>query len=403
MTHSEKYQKLAKVFTPASPVEDRSLFAGRLEQLASLWQVLDLRGMHGILYGERGVGKTSLINILKIILEASQTAKDLIVAKHSCYSQDDFEEVWKKIFQEIKIPNRFMVGEDRSQRPAARLDGYTRLSSIIKDDYTYTSREIVRTLSNIRVDKVVIILDEFDRLDSRFDKKLFADVIKNVSDAHQNIKIIIVGVSDDVNSLVGQHESIRRNLKEVNMPLMPPAELREIVLKGLSLLDLRISDENLSTIVELSAGYPYYTHQICYHACYMAIGSDKIFLDDAAIKYSIGQTIQDSKETIRHTFQGATMANQKNFFKEVLYACAICNTDEHGYFQASDLERILSRILGRQAKVQQFARHLTKLSSPERGNVLICYGNSRKKRYKFTDPLMRAYIQMIAYTQGVAP
>lgn len=402
MRDLNKLDLLEKIFTPAAPLEDQALFAGRLEQLAELMLLTRQKGMHGILYGERGVGKTSLVNIFKLITEASYDKNSVIVAKISCYSEDDFEEVWQKVFQEIKVPNRLFAGEERGDKPAARLDGTRRLSAVIKDDFTYTSKNIVRTLSNLKTEKLIIIFDEFDRLEDRFDKKLFADVIKNISDSHGHVKFIIVGVSEDVTNLIGEHTSIRRNLKEVHISLMKNEELREIIEKGLDKLEITIENEAKESIVALSGGYPYYTHMLAYYAAFTSIstGKDAIGMDD--VYFAAKKAVEDSKEVIRQAFQLAILANQKNNYKEVLYACALCNTDEHNFFQASDLERIMTSIMGRTFKVPQYSRHLSSLTTQDRGSILICIGGSRKKKYKFKDPLMRTYVRLLAFQAGVA-
>ena len=70
MTEEEDQELFAKgidagrVFTPTTPVDERALFAGRSEQLRTVIDVVRQKGQHEIDYGERGVGKTSLMNVL---------------------------------------------------------------------------------------------------------------------------------------------------------------------------------------------------------------------------------------------------------------------------------------------------------------------------------------------------
>lgn len=52
------------VFTPAVPISSDSLFAGRSTQISKLVDAINQRGQHAVLFGERGVGKTSLANVL---------------------------------------------------------------------------------------------------------------------------------------------------------------------------------------------------------------------------------------------------------------------------------------------------------------------------------------------------
>ena len=48
------------LFRPRTPVDESRLFAGRFEQVKTLVDVIYEPGGHAIIYGERGVGKTSL-------------------------------------------------------------------------------------------------------------------------------------------------------------------------------------------------------------------------------------------------------------------------------------------------------------------------------------------------------
>ena len=55
-----KYARVAEVFTPGAPIDSLDLFAGRIEQIKDVLTAVVQRGQHLVLYGERGVGKTSL-------------------------------------------------------------------------------------------------------------------------------------------------------------------------------------------------------------------------------------------------------------------------------------------------------------------------------------------------------
>src|SRR5688572_20504882 len=55
---------LRDIFTPTQPVTQRSRFAGRLGLLARLISIIEEQRSHVVVYGERGIGKTSLMHIL---------------------------------------------------------------------------------------------------------------------------------------------------------------------------------------------------------------------------------------------------------------------------------------------------------------------------------------------------
>ena len=53
----------SQAFNPSGPVSDRDLFAGRESQLTDILGAVGQSGQHAILFGERGVGKTSLASL----------------------------------------------------------------------------------------------------------------------------------------------------------------------------------------------------------------------------------------------------------------------------------------------------------------------------------------------------
>lgn len=60
--------EISSLFTPASPINEKSLFADRPVQVRKALETISQRGQHAIIYGERGVGKTSLANVLSEFL-----------------------------------------------------------------------------------------------------------------------------------------------------------------------------------------------------------------------------------------------------------------------------------------------------------------------------------------------
>ena len=66
---------VTEAFSPGSPVQERDLFSGRGSQIASLEDAVNQRGKHGIVFGERGVGKTSLANVLSRSLGDKEMAR----------------------------------------------------------------------------------------------------------------------------------------------------------------------------------------------------------------------------------------------------------------------------------------------------------------------------------------
>src|SRR5436305_942507 len=59
-----KRVRLRNAFTPSQPVVDPEMFAGRKGVLQNLIRSVEDERLHIIVYGDRGVGKTSLLRML---------------------------------------------------------------------------------------------------------------------------------------------------------------------------------------------------------------------------------------------------------------------------------------------------------------------------------------------------
>jgi replication-associated recombination protein RarA len=67
-TWENRKNQLNDLYSPSAPINSEKLFYGRKEQLNKIHEAVDERGLHIVLYGERGVGKTSMANILTVSL-----------------------------------------------------------------------------------------------------------------------------------------------------------------------------------------------------------------------------------------------------------------------------------------------------------------------------------------------
>src|ERR1044072_6621174 len=102
-TAASKTQKLVLVgeaFRPTAPVDDRELFAGRERQRGEVISAVTQVAYHVVLYGERGVGKTSLARVMAAIFN-QPGVRQFQAAMVSCHTDDTFESLWTNIFRRL--------------------------------------------------------------------------------------------------------------------------------------------------------------------------------------------------------------------------------------------------------------------------------------------------------------
>jgi Cdc6-like AAA superfamily ATPase len=381
-----------RVFTPTAPIDERSLFAGRTQQLRQILDAVHQKGQHAIVFGERGVGKTSLANVLRTFLSIP-TGESILTPRYNCSGVDTLESIWRNMLADIQmsVPG---VGFEAQPRPQP----YNFADLLPEQLSPDAIRRSVGTLAKSVVP--IFIIDEFDRLPKDV-RRAFADIIKSLSDHAVPATMILVGVADSVDQLIEEHQSIERALVQVHMPRMSAGEIAEIVDKGLARLGLEIEQDARERIVLLSQGLPHYTHLIALHAVREAIDGGQRIVTVDTVNGSIIKAMGGVQQSIRSAWNRAISSPRKdNLFSEVLLACALAKTDELGYFAAQDVRGPIRAITGRPYDIPSFAQHLNEFADEKRGSILQKTGRKRHYRYRFTNPLMQPFVVMQGFARG---
>lgn len=380
-------------FSPSAPIDEKALFAGRIGQVGQILGAISQRGQHAVIFGERGVGKTSLANVLSPWLQAA--GQQVFAARINCDGGDDFTSTWRKMFSEIEVISRtrragFEAHPDETPVPFST----TLPDRLAPDDV----RKALTSVSSTAL--TVLIFDEFDRLESGDVQKLFADTIKSLSDHSVAATVLLVGVADTVDALIAQHHSVERALVQVPMKRMTRDELAEIVHKGLDRLGMTIDTEAQRNIVALSQGLPHYTHSLALHATRAALESDETNLRKEHVDAAVNKAVEGAQESIRSAYHKAIRSPRKqNLYADVLLACALADTDELAYFSAGAIREPLRKITGKNYEIASFAQHLANLCDATRGPILQRTGVKHRFMYRFSNPLMQPFVTMRGFSE----
>ena len=370
-----------ELFSPGAPIDESKLLAGRSAQIEKLLDAVMQRGQHAILYGERGVGKSSLANVFATKLLSPSRHLQLIHI--NCHPEDDYDAIWRKVFKRLDVDG---------------INVATRYNEVIGQD------DVVIEMARFALNAlVIIILDEFDQVQNAATREAMANTIKNLSDRSVRATVILVGIADSVEQLVADHESVSRCLRHVPMHRMFSSELREIVDKRLARLGMTIQPDAMAQIVAISRGLPHYTHLVGQRSAKTALTRQSLVVDlddvDAAMPESVGQINQ---VIVRQYHQATISPRKENLYKDVLLAAALSQIDDLGYFAPADLQIPLARVMGRdETKVSLFGQHLKNLCEADHGRILEAVGVSRKYRYRFSEPMMQPFILMSARSRNI--
>lgn len=390
MSDMQRVISLSQAFSPSAPIDQQALFAGRWSQMTDVINAVNQKGQHAILFGERGVGKTSLSRVLSASTVGGTRISGATI---NCDSTMNFSSLWHKIAREITITTtKNAVGFT-----GIPIDSNSNLTGHLPSEVT---PDDVRYLLS-RLGKTLIVIDELDRLTDPHITALLSDTIKTLSDHAVDSTLLLVGVADSVDSLISEHQSVERALIQVRMPRMSVPELHEIVNKGLHKTSMTILPEARSKIAELSQGLPHYTHLLALNAAQRAATLDRTEVTVEDVRAAIDKALSGAQQSIISAYHKATNSPRENLYPQVLLACSLAEVDGLGFFAASDVREPLSKIMQKNYAIPAFSQHLNAFCEEIRGPILKRIGTARKYRFRFENPLMQPFVAMLGLKNGL--
>jgi hypothetical protein len=238
-----------------------------------------------------------------------------------------------------------------------------------------------------------------------------ADTIKNLSDHTVAATIILVGVADTVEQLIGEHKSIQRALVQIQMPRMEVEERKEILTGGITTFNALCKDfqidfdeESKNLIAFFSRGMPNFVHLLGLHATLWAIEAENQHITKDHVFSCMNNSLQGVEHSTKAAYQKAIgSAHANNLYRQVLTACALARTDAMGFFSAGNVREPLSRIMNKKVEIPKFAHHLDEFIDVKRGPVIQRVGEPRNYRFRFIDPMMEAYALMRGFEDNIVP
>ena len=384
---SRRLIELEAAFRPSAPVDNEDLFSGRVRQLADVQEAIGALGEHAVIFGERGVGKTSLAATCADI--ALHTGK--IAIRINCDQSDNYATIWQKVIDEFPIAAD-SAPDDRKEAIRSATERATEVL-LYPDTPTPLGPSQVRIAFRhiTAVAPLVIFLDEFDQLSDTGTLGLISNTIKLLSDQIEDVTLIPVGVGDDVDELIAGHQSIQRNLVQVRMPRMNREEIEGILDKGLAKLGMSIEPTARAFIRIVPRGLPQYAHMLAQEGARQALLNDQTTITISHVVSGMQSSFRKLDRSLKSAFDRATYTGRDSNYADVLYACAWGTPDEEGYFSPKSIEARYSMIVGKPRHVGHYNPHLVALSEG-RGEILSRKGQQRAHRYRFSDPLMEPYV-----------
>lgn len=280
---SRQRLRFRNAFTPAQPVVDPRMFAGRSEVLQSIISAVEEKRSHVIIFGERGIGKTSLLHVLSL---AAREAR-YIVIYFSCGATSDFSETFRTVAAEIPLLYHSAVSPVSSTSASGNsLADLLPPGKITPRQFTEAAAKLVRT-------RVLVMLDEFDRATSSEFRRDVAELVKTLSDLSARVQLVIAGVASDLVDLIEHIPSIRRSITALRVPAMTPDEVRNLIENGARNSGVTFQPEATDVVISAAHGSPYLTSLVCHLAGVNALGEKRQRVEASDVAIALDEAIDE--------------------------------------------------------------------------------------------------------------
>ncbi len=320
--------KLRAAFTPSQPVVDRRMFAGRIDVLTTLIRSLEDQRVHVILYGERGIGKTSLVHVL------AQAARDAryIVIYTSCGAGSNFDELFRAVAAEIPLlyHSGFAPTDSESEQGRSVAD--------LLPNGEVSPRQVSDVFAKIIGTRVLIVLDEFDICESPDFRRNIAELIKNLSDRSVRVQLVIAGVAGDLTELVQHIPSIRRNIFALQVPKMTTAEVHSLIDNGQAVSAVGFEPSATDFITAVANGSPYIASLLSHHAGLAAVDKGRLKVGTEDVALAVDQALVEFQGRISRHSQMQMDKVTKNGVRQILGMLAGSSMFNGGRFDANDID-----------------------------------------------------------------
>ncbi len=278
-----KLSDYALILRPGAPVTDIQYLYGRQESLLQLHRSLNTPGIQPLVTGDRGIGKTSLVRCY--------------ISHHSsryiwidCSKNMTFEKMAQRVLSKAGTAlaeieqTQIRRSDGKGEMNFGLFKGNAGIQSEEQEKHRIASPDlsspdlVLELISGIaKKENIMIVLDEFDRIPIGDFQDLFAELLKNLSNHHQdcNVKFLTIGIQSRATQLLAAHPSLERCARELYLSPIKNNDLEQFIDKVETDLGVKVEETVRRYLVQASGGFPYFIHLVLSKCVEMIIDSER--------------------------------------------------------------------------------------------------------------------------------
>lgn len=388
---------------PSSPIRSEELLQGRTQQLIQIKKALSSPGRNVFIFGDRGVGKTSLAQTAAYLQQYSSADPILIGCDRNstCFkvSQTIASRLLRESPTSAKVTNTKKIGA-KYNFLAAEIQRSVESGKIPLPTTIDEAIGLIEFATQTHSHAPVIVVDEFERITEPSERGTFGDLIKQIGDQDVPAKFIFCGVGSSLNDLLAGHESCFRYLSAVSLDRLKVEPRMDIIQNAARALEVIVSRDYLVRIALISDGFPHYIHLIG-TKLFWSVFEDQDRPSEVKAHHFTNSIHESTSEVEAHLRSIYDKATQKynDEYQYVLWAAA-----DHPDFKrrSTDIYESCCRIMAQLDLIPidraKFNNRINALKAETHGSILK---GSRQGWYEFREPVLRGYCRLRAQQRNV--
>lgn len=392
-----RFAKVIKYhFSASEPVSNHELLRGRGDVLTTIERAFTTNGRHIFVFGDRGVGKTSLARSAATWHQPSELGLKAV----QCEKANSAYAVMRDIASQI-LPASGSLDISRKVKfaiPGLSFEQTSQLATGTIPEFRSVNEAfaVIRKLASRYSDPPVVIIDEYHKLPTNENRETVAEFVRGVSDQEIPIRFIICGVAKTLDEMVSRDPSHGRFLKPLQLEPIP-IDAREEILRAAALdLGLTLDRETVVRTAVISDGYPYYVKLIGEHLFWAMLDDPAVPSQSTHVHFekALLGAAEDAEANFKEVYETATM-KYKDEYAEVLWAFADDSMLDRKYDEvyATSYLPMMEERRKDPISLATFSSRVRTLCNDTHASILC---RTRKGWYRFRENRLRGYIRLIA-------
>lgn len=367
------------------------------------------RGGQVLMYGDTGVGKSSL-------LRYAAEAEDLDPVLVECTATTDYTEILDTIVRtlmdvkEVKV--RRSTSVEASASAEASVPWFTKLVGTIKgvaskeSEYSIVEKPILDVATDLMTTagKSLIVLDNFQNIKSDETRELVAQLLERLSDRasaisrdRPDIKCVVIGIAEDATSLLGTSRSYLRRTAQIGVPRMPDDEIRALLTRGFGLLGIDVPDQIMEKFVFYSDGFPYFAHLVGLYVSRAALRAPNSPDGTATVGHEqLKAALTEAARSVTASYSDRVRLARENGggVRPRTQIMGMLADSTERMWTSADIQKMWAEQVGPRDGYNFMHVALGQLVTEKHGSILKRTGKPKSYLYRFTDPHIRPFLRI---------